>query len=118
MLINGYATPTDKVWDSYGTMLLFWLVVIMIIYVMKVIYLCYGCLSFFSFFFFFFFMNKKFYSQDKQNYKEETRASSLMINLKQEGSKPTSKEPKTLFTNDHLAREWAALFAPLRIQAT
>ena len=55
-------------------------------------------------------MNKKFYSQDKQNYKEETRASSLMISSKQQGPKPTSKEPKTLFTKDHLAREWAALF--------
>ena len=29
-------------------------------------------------------MNKKFYSQDKQNYKEETRASSLMISSKQD----------------------------------
>ena len=50
-------------------------------------------------------MNKKFYSQDKQNYKEETRASSLMISSKQEGLNPTSNEPKTLFTNDHLARK-------------
>ena len=74
--------------------------------------------SLFFLFFLFIFMNKKFYSQDKQNYKEETRASSLMLNSKQEGPKPTSKEPKTLFTNDHLAREWAALFAPLSIQAT
>ena len=41
-----------------------------------------------------------------------------MISSKQKGLKPTSKEPKTLFTNDHLAREWAALFAPLGIQAT
>ena len=59
-------------------------------------------------------MNKKFYSQNKKNYKEETTTPSLMIDSKQEGPKPTSKKPKTLFTKDHLAREQAALFTGSR----
>ena len=41
-----------------------------------------------------------------------------MIISKQGGPKPTSKDPKTLLKKDNLARERAALFAPLGIQVT
>ena len=65
-------------------------------------------------------MNKNFIHKTKQNYKEDTTASSLMLMIisKQGGPKPTSKDPKTLLKKDNLAREWAALFAPLGIQVT
>ena len=62
-----------------------------------------------------FFDEQELYSQENKNYKEDTTASSLMIISKQGRPKPTSKDPKTLFKKDHLAREWAALFAPLGI---
>ena len=39
-----------------------------------------------------------------------------MIISKQGGPKPTSKDSKTLFKKDYLAREWATLFAPLGIR--
>ena len=53
----------------------------------------------------FFLMNKNFIHNTKQNYKDDTTTSSLMIISKQGGPKPTSKDPKTLFKKDHLARE-------------
>ena len=61
-------------------------------------------------------MNKNFIHKTKQNYKENTIASSLTIISKQGGPKPTSKDPKTLFKKGHLAREWAILFSALGIQ--
>ena len=65
-------------------------------------------------------MNKNFIHKTKQNYKEDTTASSLMLMIisNQGGPKPTSKDPKTLLKKDNLARERAALFAPLGIQVT
>ena len=65
-------------------------------------------------------MNKNFIHKTKQNYKEDTTASSLMLMIisKQGGPKPTSKDSKTLLKKNNLAREWAALFAPLGIQVT
>ena len=50
-------------------------------------------------------MNKNFIHNTKQNYKDDTTTSFLMIISKQGGPKPTSKDPKTLFKKDHLARE-------------
>ena len=52
-----------------------------------------------------FLMNKNFIHKTKKNYKQDTRASSLMIISKQGGPKPTSKDSKTLFKKDYLARE-------------
>ena len=54
---------------------------------------------------FIFFDEQEILFTKQHNYKEEIRASSIMLSSKQEGLKPTLKEPKTLFTNDHLARE-------------
>ena len=66
---------------------------------------------------FFLAMNYKIlFIKHQQNYGEGLRASILIINSKQGGSKPTSKHVKTLVKKDHLTKEWAVLFAPLGIQ--